>query len=435
MSFSCSNCERQTKYSCITCGKSVCVRSECSIPEVNEEAIGWQPNKRVGYCLKCALCTEKLVKDCQSEVDDKDHGQRDLTTCIREEEEEEESDFIEEGEMVSSECGKRKKRIGRRATWKEDHITDMVNIIVNDDQLVKKLIFCNTKKASNTEAYEMLRKRLNVEYNKTTGSDFPFQVQQMRNKFKSCISTCKQICMTMKTASGIERFVEERGYGKWFDLLYVLVKTRDSCQRENACEPSVHIGNVDKQDTSKNDQEVDGDDDDCASTSSSLMDSSGEVPSKGKRFLAKKPASKRAKTEQMAKAVELLQSTIENDPTKELLQILREDMKQSREQEMRYFQLMCGLLTPNSNPNMQPHGNFHPYSSSYSDDFHHQSHNFAQQSVSNPRASSSHPSTPSFGYTPLMSSAPKNDEQSLLHHVQSTMTSQGQSGVSQLYQF
>ena len=124
----------------------------------------------------------------------------------------------------------------------------------------------------------------------------------------------------------------------------------------------------------------------------------------------------------MAKAVELLQSTIENDPTKELLQILREDMKQSREQEMRYFQLMCGLLTPNSNPNMQPHGNFHPYSSSYSDDFHHQSHNFAQQFVSNPRASSSHPSTPSFGYTPLMSSAPKNDEQSLLHHVQSTMT-------------
>ena len=41
-------------------------------------------------------------KDCQSEVDDKDHGQRDLTTCIREEEEEE-SDSIEEDEMVSSE--------------------------------------------------------------------------------------------------------------------------------------------------------------------------------------------------------------------------------------------------------------------------------------------------------------------------------------------
>ena len=34
LSSSCSNCERQTKYSCITCGKSVCVLLECSIPEV-----------------------------------------------------------------------------------------------------------------------------------------------------------------------------------------------------------------------------------------------------------------------------------------------------------------------------------------------------------------------------------------------------------------
>ena len=108
-------------------------------------------------------------------------------------------------------------------------------------KLVKKLIFCNTKKASNTEGYEAVRKRLNVEYNKASGSDLPFQVQRMRNKFKSCISICEQICMKMKTASGIERFVEERGCGKWFDLLYALVKTRDSCQPENACEPSAHM--------------------------------------------------------------------------------------------------------------------------------------------------------------------------------------------------
>ena len=111
-----------------------------------------------------------------------------------------------------------------RANWKEDHITDMIYIIVNDDQLVKKLISCNTKKSSNTEAYKVVRKRLNVEYNKGSESDFPFQVKQMRSKFKSGISICKQICMEMKTASGIERFVEERGNGKWFDLLYALVK-------------------------------------------------------------------------------------------------------------------------------------------------------------------------------------------------------------------
>ena len=91
-----------------------------------------------------------------------------------------------------------------------------------------------------------------------------------------------------------ERFVEERGYGKWFNLLYALVKTRNSCQRENACERSAHTGNVDKQDTGKNDQEVDRDDDDCASTLSSLTDRSGEVPSKGKCFSGKETCLKKS---------------------------------------------------------------------------------------------------------------------------------------------
>ena len=43
--------------------------------------------------------------------------------------EEEESDSFDECEKVNCESGKR-----RRANWKEDHITDMVNIIVNDDK-------------------------------------------------------------------------------------------------------------------------------------------------------------------------------------------------------------------------------------------------------------------------------------------------------------
>ena len=33
----CSDCAKKDKYSCITCDKSVCVRSECSISEDNEE--------------------------------------------------------------------------------------------------------------------------------------------------------------------------------------------------------------------------------------------------------------------------------------------------------------------------------------------------------------------------------------------------------------
>ena len=46
----CTICKRRTKYSCIACGKSV--RVECSIAE--EHTLGWEANRRVGYCLPCA---------------------------------------------------------------------------------------------------------------------------------------------------------------------------------------------------------------------------------------------------------------------------------------------------------------------------------------------------------------------------------------------
>ena len=44
--------------------------------------------------------------------------------------------------------------------------------------------------------------------------------------------------MTIKTASGIKRFQEERGYGACFNQLFEVVKTRDSCSPELATEPS-----------------------------------------------------------------------------------------------------------------------------------------------------------------------------------------------------
>ena len=45
----------------------------------------------------------------------------------------------------------------------------MIDIIVNDDELVKKLIFTNIKKASNTEVFKNVLTQLNEKYNATTG--------------------------------------------------------------------------------------------------------------------------------------------------------------------------------------------------------------------------------------------------------------------------
>ena len=50
----CTICKRNTKYSSITYGKSVCVRVGCTIAEENEDKVGWEANKSVGYCLVCA---------------------------------------------------------------------------------------------------------------------------------------------------------------------------------------------------------------------------------------------------------------------------------------------------------------------------------------------------------------------------------------------
>ena len=192
---SCIMCKRETKYVCISCGKSVCVRFECSVAESNEDTIGWEENKSVGYCLSCAQLEHNS-------------GNIDVTNYA----DNDESDSVEGSEKVNSEEGKKKrKKLGRKATWKESQITDMVNVISNDEELVRKLVFTNVKKSSNTDAYEKVLLQL--------GNDFPFTVKQMRTKFKWCISVCKKACLTMKTASGISSFIDDKGYGKWFDLL------------------------------------------------------------------------------------------------------------------------------------------------------------------------------------------------------------------------
>ena len=210
------------------------------------------------------------------------------------------------------------KNAGRKAVWQEYQITDMVSTIVNDEKILRKLVFTNTRKAYNTEAYQKVLNELNENYNK----DFPFSVQQMRSKFKWCISTCKKICLTVKTA---------------IQLLYPLVKSRDSSQPEKGCEPSAPADNEDSDD---------GQDD------STDRDESNQPQSKTMFVPVKKATSTKRKgiTDQVAKAVELLQTTIENDPTRDLLQILKEDMQHSREEEMKFFQMMCGMMT--SNPSM-----------------------------------------------------------------------------------
>lgn len=259
----------------------------------------------------------------------------------------------------------------------------------------------------------------------------------------------KKICRTIKTASGITRFIEDKGYGKWFGLLYPLVKTRDSCKRENACEPSALSRNTaDCIDNGINEADDEGE---SSNTSSNFTEKSSDLAFKNKVAPVKKPPFKKSKTDQVGKALELLQATIDNDPTKDLLQILKEDMKASREQEMRYFQMMCGLMNPTINPNLAlAHGNPHHYHSptvqplihggTSSKEDQHQLSGFQalnqsvqQNSVFLPYSASSRPHTPSSS-SPLTVS-PSSADQSVLNYVQASVASQQQGFVPQYEEF
>ena len=169
------------------------------------------------------------------------------------------------------------------------------------------------------------------------GENLAFNINQVTTKFKKCISICKQAALTIKTSTGIKRFQEERELGEWFNQLFPVVRTRDSCQPEHAVEPSSSEG-VDR---AKNDY-----------ASSSPGHEEGTDSSTGtKMFVPKRSGQKKiSKREDVAsttlEVLNLMKDVVKNDPTKELIELMRSEMAQSREQEMSILQ---ALLQSNSN--------------------------------------------------------------------------------------
>ena len=129
------------------------------------------------------------------------------------------------------------KKAGRKTKWTEEMLNDFIDIIVSSEYNKKKLIFMNTKTQRIGKIYDNILKELKKRCAKRSQS-VPFTVQQLRSKFKKCVGICKQAAMTIKSASGIKRFQEDKGFGQWFNDLYSIVKTRDSCNPEMAIEPS-----------------------------------------------------------------------------------------------------------------------------------------------------------------------------------------------------
>ena len=131
--------------------------------------------------------------------------------------------------FVKKANGQKKKKPGRKAKWCPQALDDLIDIIVSNSSYKKKLIFTNTKNQRNGELYGDILKEVKARAS-ARGEHFDFSANQLRSKFKKCVSLCKQAALTQKSATGIKRFQEDQGLGTWFTTLFEVVKTRESCQ-------------------------------------------------------------------------------------------------------------------------------------------------------------------------------------------------------------
>ena len=302
----CFVCGLETKYTCILCAVIVCNRPDCSVPEENDERDGWIANKSVAYCLDCNFRPGETTKS----VEDED----------------------ETGEEVEHDSKGEKKNAGRRSLWTSEHLDDMVDIITNSENFKRKLIFTNNKRATNSEIYKHVLEKIMERH-----LLFPFNLSQIRNKFKWCISTCKKVALTIQTVTGIKRFVEDKGFGKWFDALFPLIKSRDSCQPEQAIEPS---SSTSVRSTPEEEN----------------AEKATDQTEEGTRAMfvpIKKRKRKDNESEAAAKILKVLETMMENDPTKELLQFMKEDAEKSRQNELELINILADQSQGQTGPYTQ----------------------------------------------------------------------------------
>ena len=160
------------------------------------------------------------------------------------------------------------------------------------------------------------------------GREFPV-LEQLKLKFKKFASEYKRAVLTIKTGTGIKRFQEDKNFGGWFQKLYDIVKTRDSCQPEQAREPSAtqFCRNVT-----------------CIPTADTAESETSSVDLSQNMFVSEKqPKRKSNRDDPICEAMKLMKTMAENGPTKELISFMKDDIEKAREHELKLMQMMLSF--------------------------------------------------------------------------------------------
>ena len=119
-------------------------------------------------------------------------------------------------DLSSSKAKGKKKKPGRKSRWSDNATNDFIDIVVNNDRFKQKQNFQNTKNQQNRSIYENILSELKKRSTER-GEEITFSPEQLRTKFKKCVGECKKAALTIKTATGIKRFQDEKNYGSWFN--------------------------------------------------------------------------------------------------------------------------------------------------------------------------------------------------------------------------
>ena len=239
---------------------------------------------------------------------------------------------------------KDKGKSGPKAIWSTELLNELVDIVANNDSYKRKLIFTNMPKASNAEVYRKIVKDMNSRCQER-GESFTFTLYQTRNKFKKLMSICKSALLTMKTASGIKRFQDDKQFGSWFNILTQIMKSRLSCQPGQGIEPGTYLTNI-------SDQTGLADDDIFSSASSSPSTSSdggnssnSSSPKPGRMYVpikSKKEPKKSSNNEFVNEILAQMKAVIdyEQNSIAQLTSFFKEENERARQHELELFKVM-----------------------------------------------------------------------------------------------
>jgi len=251
---------------------------------------------------------------------------------------------------------KAKGKAGRRSTWAETETDDLVDIILEDDKLKERLLLTNVKNVKNSQYYRQVIDKMKERFEER-GAVWKYDLNQVRNKLKRCVKTCRDAVMKIKTASGIKNFQQEKGYGDWFGKLLPVVSSMDNCQPEQSIEPgmvrrkSLEVESVEKGEENRRGENMESNRASFnSSTSSSTSPSSSLKKKTGKRsYVPMISGPKKAiKTESLLadikNSVDALKTIATDSSTNDLLKFMKEESERQNERDKSFFDLMKCLV-------------------------------------------------------------------------------------------